>query len=195
MLSIINVSPVKQSSLRAERNEMINASIATSFEQSKRHFGGFKLFESEIGSVVPKTLPTGELPKQFLKEGVSGHAVSCFVQGISQRFQKNFTKAECLEICNKVSCYFEKESSVPLLFDHYGLRRATDIMEIVEAIQRGSIATCIMSENFGHRYVNAIYLQILEVKTQGIVLVDPYQGGLSLTFSDFLKAVEGAWIW
>ena len=41
MLSIIKVAPAKESSLRAERNEMINASIATSFEQSKRHFGGF----------------------------------------------------------------------------------------------------------------------------------------------------------
>ena len=190
----INTTKPQKNPLRIERGTAVNALIDIIFSQSKDHFSGIEKgqFAAKTTIVIPPMIPyDNNVP--IRKKKVPGHAVCCFIQGLSLRNNTTYPQEFLKKICTKLKNYFENEESVPMLFDDHGLRRAYDVQEVFETLARGSIATCLFNHyKFGTAFT---YVNAVGFAEDGIVIDDPLRGKIQLTFSEFVKSIHRVWIW
>lgn len=202
-----NLAPRCESSQRWEENEMINAAIAIALKHSVRRWTSDK---HEPLTTHAKSFPTmlelDDTPfgSSTIREG--GHAVCCFAQGMAFKTKESFFEDSLAPIASEVvsSGYYEDGKGIyHNLFDHVGCRRATDIVEIINAIYYNkSMATLLVDnslyhgnpERTGRTYINAKALGRF-LNEQTIIIDDPFQGQIEKVFAHVAKSIIIGWIW
>lgn len=212
-----NLAPRSERSQRWEENEMINAAIAIALKHSVRRWTSEK-HSAFIASAksFPTMLALDDTPlgSSTIREG--GHAVCCFAQGMAFKTKESFFEDSLAPIADKIasSGYYEDGKGIyHNLFDHVGCRRATDIVEIINAIfYNESMATLLVDnslyhgepERTGRTYINVKGLDCAcdcpdccscDILQQTLIIDDPFQGQIKKDFVHVAKSIIIAWIW
>lgn len=211
-MKTLNLAPRMESHERYEANRAINNMIAESFASSVQHFmtvdlddcASHALPEVIVGVDSPffvnpiHYVPCGDLKFGNTTLRESGCAVFCFYQGLLTQNIYADLEDFTTEVFNKG--YLEPGKGIwHNLFDHFGLRRASHYQDIVDAICRGSISTCLVSNSMyhndstrtGNHFVNIVGLD----GGANVIVDDSHLGRQFMNFKAFLDAVLVSWIW
>lgn len=209
-MKTLDFAPQQEDQKRYDLNAIINEMIHFAFQKSLRSFNPIlELTVAPLSKIISTvdspfhinpttTIPCGDLDYGTTTLRESGCAVFCFHQGLS--VQGIYCDLDDLsdEITKKGYYYEPKNSTWHSLFDHYGLRRATHYMEIVDSLRHSSICTCLVKnsvyhndpERNGNHFVNVVGLD----KTK-VCIDDSHIGRSFFDFEEFLNSVLVAWIW
>lgn len=207
-MKLLNLAPRMESHESYEANKAINTLIGQIFKASVERFTTNEITVKPLISVIstihtpffvnPTTfIPSGDLEyaSTTLKNG--GCAVFCFQQGLVT--QHIFADLE--DVANEIAekGYYEPDKGTwHCLFDHFGLRRASDYVEIIDALLRGSISTCLVTNAIYHGDSNRPgkhFVNVVGIDESTVFIDDSNCGRISRDFEAFLKAIEIAWIW
>lgn len=207
-MKLLNLAPRMESHERYETNKAINALIKESFVTSLKRFTPSDITVSPLKRKIstihtpffvnPHTsIPSGDLEyaSTTLKDG--GCAVFCFHQGLSTQL----IYADLEDVTNEIAekGYYEPDTGTwHCLFDHFGLKRASDYLEITAALLRASISTCLVNNAIYHNDSNRPgkhFVNVVGIDKSTVYIDDPNCGRFPMDFEDFLKSVEVAWIW
>lgn len=207
-MKLLNLAPRMESHERYKANKAINELISKSFTASVERFipneTTVKPLEKHIFTintpffVNPTTsIPSGDLEyaSTTLKDG--GCAVFCFHQGLTTQLIYADLEDLTEEIAKKG--YYEPDKGTwHCLFDHFSLRRASDYVEIIDALLRGSISTCLVNNALYHNDSNRSgkhFVNVVGIDKSMVLIDDPNCGRIPMDFEAFLKAIQIAWIW
>lgn len=205
----INLVPRLEASSRyqanAKINEAINQSFAKSLETPPTTFNyDYKAFPLHISTIKSDyydklaTMPCGKLPygpTTTLEK--SGCAVFCFHHGLTSRGFTLDLKVLAHEIYKK-GYYEEGKGTYHNLFDHYGLRRATHYNDIIDALSRRSISTCLIQNSIYHNdssRTGSHFVNVVGLHGNLVVIDDPSIGRTKKFFTDLIQSISIAWIW
>lgn len=193
---------------RYNSNKVINNLIQNAFKESIRKFLDAPYPVSEYSSEAdlerqwncPKNQAIAYTIHSTL--GQSGCAVYTFHQGL--RLERNCKDLTLPELTDEIAynIYYEPgKGTYHNLFDHYGLKRASDIQEVFDAfgINHKGVVTVLVSNKFypksqskaGNHFVN-----IVGTTSHGLLIEDPnFENRIFLKFEEVLPAMLVAWIW
>lgn len=130
--------------------------------------------------------------------GKSGCAVFCFEHGLRTRGIKRKIETLAKEIGRK-GYYYPGKGTWHNLFDHYGLRRATSVWEIFDAIHAGKIVTLLLRNevyDYSESDEGTHFVNIVETSAPDMFVVeDPNWGTVYVPIKNILKATQVAWVW
>ncbi len=208
-MKLLNLAQRMESHERYEANKAINTLISQSFRASVQRFTineitckPLKKMISTISSPffvnLTTSIPCGDLEYASTTLKDAGCAVFCFHQGLSTR--RIYTDLEDLsnEIAKKG--YYEPThtGTYHSLFDHFGLRRVSNYIEIIDALLRGSISTCLVINALYHNDSNRLgkhFVNIVGIDKSTVFIDDPSCGRITKDFKAFLEYIEIAWVW
>lgn len=207
-MKLLNLASRMESHERYEANRAINTLIGQSFTASVERFTINKITVKPLIRVISTintpffvntttSIPSGDLEyaSTTLKDG--GCAVFCFHQGLVT--QHIF--ADLDDVANEIAekGYYEPDKGTwHCLFDHFGCRRASDYVEIIDALLRGSISTCLVINALYHNDSNRCgkhFVNVVGINESTAIIDDPNCGRIPMDFETFLKTIEIAWIW
>lgn len=207
-MKILNLAPRKESHDCYKANQKINSLISQTFTTSVKHFIPNEMtvipFMKEILTIgtphfVNSTyiIPSGDLKYSSTTLRDGGCAVFCFHQGLTT--QNFYTNLE--DVSNEIAKkdYYEPNKGTwHCLFDHFGLRRASNYTEIIFALLRSSISTCLVSNAIYHNDSNRCgkhFVNVVGIDKSTVYIDDSNCGRFKMDFETFLKSVQIAWIW
>lgn len=130
--------------------------------------------------------------KQYTTIREGGCAVLCAIQGIMHRNKGDIDIAKFTEILSKQGYYKPGKGTWHVLYDNLHARRAMNVLEIFEALSKGSIVTCLVEGEFGRGYLNIVGIINCDNSTNAIV--DGPEGRQEIPLISLIKEVEVAWI-
>lgn len=211
-MKTINLAPQFEDHERYVANRNINEMISESFKNSLLNLKASD-FESIVVEPLIKvistidsrffvtpltTIPCGDLEYGTTNLRESGCAVFCFQQGLT--IHGIFSELDELseEIAEKGYYHVPSNSTWHCLFDHYGLRRATHYLEIVDALCRDSICTVLVKNSVYHNNPDRDgnhFVNLVGIDETTICVDDPHIGRRFMDFESLLKSVLITWIW
>lgn len=207
-MKLFNLPSRLESHEQYEANRAINTLISQSFVSSVSKYVSNETTTEPYTTAICtietpffvnsiKAIPAGDLEYSSTTLRDSGCAVFCFNQGLTTR--RIYADLEDLaeEIAKKG--YYEPDKGTwHCLFDHFGLRRASHYVEIIDALMRGTISTCLVSNALYHNDPNRCgkhFVNIVGVDKSKALIDDSNCGRIIMDLELFLKAVQIAWIW
>lgn len=207
-MKLFNMAPRLESHEQYEANRAINSLISQSFKRSVDKYVAnettAKPYEKAICTIETPffvnpitTIPSGDLEYSCTTLRDGGCAVFCFNQGLTTQLIYADLEDLAEEIAKKG--YYEPDKGTwHCLFDHFGLRRASHYVEIIDALMRGTISTCLVSNALYHNDPNRCgnhFVNVVGIDKSTVFIDDPNCGRITKDFEAFLKAIKIAWIW
>lgn len=202
----------KESHERYEANRSINELIEKSFKASVQdflqtpsnytvrysttHYDRLREWNSPGNSIIPYA---------STHLGTSGCAIFVFHQGLRlQRVQLGFDPvplAFLTDTIGKKGYYEPGKGTWHNLFDHYGLKRASNIQEIFDTlyIKEFPVVTLLVRNELypeidsttGAHFINAV-----GIAENGLYIDDPNKSDrIFLEFEKILNSIQVAWLW
>lgn len=206
MSTYFNISLRREEPDRYDQNREINTLIQKNFKDSVSKFlenpypvydySGEDDFNREWNSPKNK-----DIPYSSSTLGESGCAVYVFHQGLRYRKGSIPSIEQLAQILAENGYYEPGKGTWHCLFDHWGLRRASNIKEIFDTldIKELPLITILVSNQLypvsksgsGSHFVN-----IVGVTQNGFLIDDPNkENRLFLEFERVLPSVQVAWLW
>lgn len=207
-MTIFTLTPRQESPTRYDRNKEINRLIQDAFQNSIKEF-------LETPYPVPEYSSTEDAERQWNDSknrdisytihttlGQSGCAIYAFHQGL--RLERGYKSLTLPELADEVGCnnYYEPgKGTYHNLFDHFGLKRASDIHEVFDAfgILHKRVVTVLVANKLypgtestsGNHFIN-----VVGTTSSGLLIDDPNrERRIFLKFEKILPAMLVAWIW
>ena len=187
---------------RAERydaNAEINRIIGECLKKSIDDYIVDRTFVLSDTKGILRDSEYGEVPYggKTLKE--AGCAVFCFEQGLRSRGYQCKIEDLAKEISEKGYYYYGK-GTYHNLFDHFGLRRATDVQEINEALNLRKIVTALVNNceyTGGKIQKESHFINIVGKDYEGNFFVDDasLKERHKVDAETIFKAARVIWIW
>lgn len=207
-MKTINLAPRMESHERYEANRAINELISKSFTDSLRYYITNEITVKPYGKAIctnetpffvnpTTTIPSGDLEYSSTTLRDGGCAVFCFHQGLTTQLIYADLEDLTEEIAKK-GYYEPGKGTWHCLFDHFGSRRASHYAEIIDALLRGSISTCLVSNALYHNDSNRcgkLFVNVVGIDKSTVFIDDPNSGRIQMDFEAFLKSIQIAWIW
>ncbi len=200
---MLNIPKREESPERYDANKAINELISDTFKKSvSAYTANFpKEFEETHGTslMTKSNSKYGHIPYAEKTLGESGCAVFCFEHGLRTRGIECNIEELAKEIGEK-RYYFYGKGTYHNLFDHYGLRRASDVQEIFDALKMGKIVTVLVQNKlyqFSKSNEGSHFINIIGIDKHGYFsITDPSISGIwKYPSRILLKAIRVAWIW
>lgn len=205
------LAPRKEDHDCYEANRTINELISKSFRSSVSSISDDAIISITMNPVCEKIIttqtpfwitPTRSIPAGDIKYGSttlkeSGCAVFCFQQIATLKTNR------CISISDLASEIYSKGYYEPgkgtwhNLFDHFGLKRASHFQEILFAIGRDGIVTCLVDNSVyhsDHKRVGKHFVNLTGFDKTNAIIDDPNIGRCSMDFRKLLNAICVAWV-
>lgn len=184
---------------RYEANRYINELIEKAFNESKERFDSENVPNSAIIKTPIRTVKAyGNVPYglsgKTLKE--AGCAVFTFEHGLRSRNIQIELKTLAYEIQAK-GYYLYGKGTYHMLFDHYGLRRASDVTEVFDNLQMGKIVTVLVKNSvyYGDSSTESHFVNLVGIKDNKFIVDDSNFGRKASKIETILEATRVAWLW
>lgn len=204
MVEILNLPYCEEQKERYDVNCELNARIAQAFKESVNNFIQSDAVDFSMEVVPPKEKillqeEYKDVPYAEKTLGESGCAVFCFEQGLRCRGHKIQLVPLTNEIADK-GYYSFGNGTYHCLFDHYGLRRASDVEEVFAALTMGKILTALVRNSDYHEDESAVgshFVNIVGIKDYDFIIDDSSSntGRQKVGITKMLKAIRIAWVW
>ena len=203
-----NTSPRKETPTRYDNNKEINLLIEKMFKASVKDF--LENTPENIPSMIPekddgRIFNSPEIDSIKYGEstlGNSGCAVFTFHQGL--RLSRGLKKfhIDLLAVILASKNYYEVgKGTYHNLFDHYGLRRASDIQEIFDTLQYKNNPVVTLLVRNAEYMANDLtsgrhFINVVGNTDYGFYVDDPQSPRrILLDFGEVVPAIDIAWIW
>lgn len=191
--------PREESSERYDTNRKINELIAEAFKKSVENFelpckARNVIIQTPIRTVKAYgNVPYG-LSGKTLKE--AGCAVFTFEQGLRSRNIQIELKTLAYEIQAK-GYYLYGKGTYHMLFDHYGLRRASNVTELFDNLQMGKIVTVLVKNSvyYGDSSTESHFVNLVGIDGNRFIVDDSNVGRKASKIETILEATRIAWLW
>lgn len=183
-----------------DNNKVVNQEIQHAWNASKENLDS--TFDSDILAVTEQkickasdysSIPYGKNGESTLEK--SGCAAFCFHQGIRTRGELN----DIISIAKLISekgYYYPGRGTYHNLFDHYGIRRATHVNEIMSALSCGHIVTLLVDNKlYGSALAESHFINIVGKERENFIVDDSRVGRTKVELSTVIAASRVAWIW
>lgn len=189
---------------RYEANEAIYALISKSFTASVKCFIPNDITTQKFGITMSSfcesctPFDNEELEHVSTIANNGDCAILCFQQGLAAQVIYKDLETISKEIAE--TDHYKKSNTViwHCLFDHFGLKRASHYVEIIAALQRNSVSTCLVSNALYHNnpnYYGEHFVNVVGIDKATVFVDDPRCGRIPMDFRTFLEAVQISWIW
>lgn len=184
---------------RYDSNREINNLIQEAF---KRSVSKFSMHMENIAEVTDEQVKLSsdyfDVPYAEKNIGRSGCAVLCMEHGLRTRGIQYNIEELAKEIGDK-GYYFPGRGTWHNLYDHYGLRRASDVEEIFATLRMGKIVTILLQNSvyvYGGAETDSHFVNIVGVYEGNTFIVDdPKFGRVSASIQNIFEAARVAWVW
>ncbi len=208
-MSNFNISKRDENPTRYDNNAIINLVIERMFKTSVKN-----VLKNPNSIYLPNKIAKpdkdriwnspeyGEIPYSSSNLCISGCAVYVFHQGL--RLQRGLSDISIKELAEKIGSkgYYEPgKGTYHNLFDHFGLRRASSVEEIIENIasKENPVITVLVRNDDCHwnnSKSGKHFINIMGSSGNDFFIDDPNEGQrLVIAATDLLPAIDIAWIW
>lgn len=200
------IPPRRETPERYDLNREINTLIQKGFKDSVSKFlaNPYQVFDYAVNEDFEREWNSDDnkdVPYGSSTLGESGCAVYAFHQGLRYRNGSVPRISNLACILAEEGYYEPGKGTWHNLFDHWGLRRASDIKEVFDAfdVKEFPLVTVLVSNKLyppsksssGSHFVNLVGLV-----HGGFLIEDPSRKNrLHLDFNKILPAIQIAWIW
>lgn len=194
----------RETSKRWDINQIINSSIEAAFRASVHEFDEAKFAGSENFELNVPTILTAEqykdVPYGGKTLGEAGCAVFVFEQGLHYRFGEPVMQIEKLaKYIANLGYYEYGKGTYHNLFDHYGLRRATHVDDVIDSLYMDKMVTVFvrncdyypLEKNEGSHFINLVGKSMKHF----IVADSEFPSTQVVPAIEIFKATRVAWIW
>lgn len=194
----------RETSKRWDFNQIINSSIEAAFRASIHEFDEAKFADSENFELSSPPILTAELYKDVpyggKTLGEAGCAVFALEQGLHYRFGEPVMQIEELAKYVADLDYYEYgKGTYHNLFDHYGLRRATHVDDVIYALYMDKMVTVLvrncdyspLEKNEGSHFINLVGKSGKNFSVADSQL----DTQINVPAIEIFKATRVAWIW
>ena len=208
MCTTFHIIPRRENPQRYDRNKKINSLIQKSFEDSISEFleAPYPVYGGVIADDVFREWNSSknkDIPYSSSTLGQSGCAVFTFHQGLRYSTKSVPTISTLAHVLASEEYYEPGKGTWHNLFDHWGLRRASDIKEVFDyfmlTIKERPIVTVLVSNKdypYSESGVGSHFINLVGLTCKGFLIDDPNQEDrLFLEFKKILPAIHIAWIW
>lgn len=189
----------EERSERYDSNAEINRIISECFKKSIDNYTDDRAFVLADAKEILRDSEYGEVPYggKTLKE--AGCAVFCFEQGLRSRGYQCKIESLAKEISEK-GYYNYGKGTYHNLFDHFGLRRATDAQEINDALNLRKVVTVLVSNceyTGGKIQKESHFINIVGKDYEGNFFVDDssLKERQKVDAETIFKSARVVWIW
>ncbi len=200
----IKLQKRRETSRQWDINQMIEAAIAVAFSKSIGEFDEETAKNSEdIVIDIPKMLWSEDYKDVDYGGktlGEAGCGAFCFEHGLHFRFgTPAMPMADLAKYLADLGYYEYGKGTYHNLFDHYGLRRATHVNEVLNALDCSKIVTVLVrncdyskiEKKEGSHFVN-----LIGKKGANFIVADPsLPEPVEVSMKEIFKATRISWIW
>lgn len=200
-MATVTLAPRKESPERWDTNRDINEMIAQAFKKSVKSFNGSSVVSGpEVREILTISSPysdtvCGELQYGGKKMEETGCAIFCFHQGLETRLKEDIDIVQLAQEVEAKGYYEPGKGTYHNLFDHYGLRRATNYEEV---LMTSSICTMLVRNDKYHgdpaRKGNH-YVNVVGFNGDMAFVDDPAVGRQATLVKDLFEAAIITWMW
>lgn len=198
-MSKFALPPREESPDRYDTNREINERIAAAFKKSVENFELPCKAKKEIIQTPIRTIKAyGNVPYGMSGKNLkqAGCAVFTFHQGLRSRGIEVDLKTLAYEIDKKGYYHYDK-GTYHSLFDHYGLRRASNVKEVFDNLQMSKIVTVLVKNSvyYGNSNTESHFVNLVGTEGNQFIVDDSNFGRKASKIETILEATRVAWLW